>query len=68
MLTCKTCIYNQMAVGPNKEMQRICTRMPPVMHLIPTPQGVAANVTYIPINNEMVACGEFYDGTEIDEG
>lgn len=68
MLTCKMCVYNQMSVGPNKEMQRMCTRMPPAMHLVPTPQGVIANVSYPPITNEMVACGEFYDGTEIEEG
>lgn len=67
MLTCQTCVYNQMLVGPNKEMQKMCTRMPPVLNLIPTPQGIVANVSHVPISDTMTACGEFYDGTEIEE-
>lgn len=68
MLTCQKCIFNQSSVDlQSKELQRVCTRFPPTMHLIPTNRGLVGNVSYPVINNEFTACGEYFDGEESDE-
>lgn len=65
MLTCKSCIFNQGNVDPqSKELQRMCTRNPPMMFILPTGQVAILKVLYPIITNEFVSCGEYFDGTE----
>lgn len=67
MLTCKDCVFNQGSINhQTKEMQRQCTRYPPNMYMIPTAQGIVGQVTYPMINNDFLACGEYYDGEDSD--
>lgn len=67
MLTCKSCVYNQSNVGTQKELIRQCIRFPPKMFLIPNNQGIITHVSYAIISNELIACGEYFDGIEDGE-
>lgn len=62
MLTCKACVFNQVNIDvQSKELQRQCTRNPPVMFMIPIAQGIVVKVCYPLITSEFMACGEYFD-------
>lgn len=67
MNTCKDCVYNTITTNGQKELQHQCTRLPPVMHLIPTQNGVIGQVLYPTIADSFTACGEHWDGSEEEE-
>lgn len=68
MLTCKQCVWNVGQINQqNKELQKVCTRKPPTMHIIPTQQGIIANVAYPIINDDFTSCGEYDDGVDVDD-
>lgn len=67
MLTCRDCVFNQTNVNGQKEMIRQCTRFPPKMYMIPTTQGIINHISYPIISNDLVACGEYFNGVDEDE-
>lgn len=67
--TCKDCVYNVASLDNNtKEIIKICVRFPPVTHMLGTQQGIAVSTAYPMINNDLIACGEWDDGSDIDSG
>ena len=67
MLTCKECVYNNGNVNPAKEIVRQCTRFPPKMFLLPSTNGIISHISYPVISNDLVACGEYFDGVDEED-
>ncbi len=65
--TCNDCVYNVISTdNPAKEITRHCARFPPLTHAVLTQQGIAMMTAYPVIKNEMLACGEWDDGADIE--
>lgn len=66
-ITCVDCVYNAASVDANtKEIIRICIRFPPAAHMLGTQQGIAVSTAYPMIKNDLIACGEWDDGADIN--